>query len=525
MIGQKREKKTTGIIRRIVRWVSLSLLSILLILAVILQAPWKITILLAIFLVACTILPRQLRKWFWLTVGVVAIALILWIFLPGDSEDWRPYTFDGELAALEAKYAIPDEENAALDYDAIFETLDVDSNQPEFFLRSRPSSKDAPWLSKDHPEMVEWLKDHNNTIAQLMQAAQKDKCHFPIPADSFDIGRHMERLAPMRKCAFLLVSVVNNDMAEGRIDAGLEKYQCILRMADHLYQQPMTMDFLVGTAVERLALTQLNRFVIEGEPTVEQLQRISGSTRDLENNWVSVLKKGLECDKILTKNTFCSIAYEVNPEGKVRLSRDPIASFRTAYPQELPTQTYWNRRLHRAKAILAWFFITSTPQEVAEIIDTSYDQHYATSEPDYDWTKQPLAFDPNLMKTIITRFRLNDKYIYQCLAQFSVELSKETYFDLHNVYLKNLTLRRGSRILIAIKQYHSEQGTWPDELDAIQSNVSSEALIDPLNNGSYVYRLTEDGFKLYSTGPNGKDENGHYTSNGADDLSIWPPRQ
>ena len=86
------------------------------------QAPWKIITLLAIILAACTVLPKQIRKWFWLSAGVVVLILIIWIFLPEDNEGWRPYTFDEELAAMEAKYAIPDEENAATIYNELMQS-------------------------------------------------------------------------------------------------------------------------------------------------------------------------------------------------------------------------------------------------------------------------------------------------------------------------------------------------------------------------------------------------------------------
>ena len=162
MIEEKKEKKKKhGLVKRTFKWIGLGILILLILLALIFEAPKKLVILLLIILAAFTALPKPARKWFWLGVGALALVYIIWVFLPENNEGWRPYTFDEELAALEAKYAIPDEENAALGYDTIFETLDTDSNQPEFFLKTKPSSKDEPWLSKDHPETAEWLKGHS----------------------------------------------------------------------------------------------------------------------------------------------------------------------------------------------------------------------------------------------------------------------------------------------------------------------------------------------------------------------------
>ena len=109
MVEEIEKKKKFGIIKGICKWIGLGLLTLLIILGLIFQAPWKVTTLLVVILLACTVLPKHVRKWFWLTVGLVVIALIVWVFLPDDNQGWRPYTFEEESAALQAKYSIPDE--------------------------------------------------------------------------------------------------------------------------------------------------------------------------------------------------------------------------------------------------------------------------------------------------------------------------------------------------------------------------------------------------------------------------------
>ncbi len=530
MAELKREQEKSRPIRRIVRWLGAGIFAILLILAVVYQAPWKVITLPAVFLAACTVLPRATRKWFWLSVGAGVLALIIWFFVPADSKGWRPYTFEAELAAIEAKYTVPDEENAALDYDEIFKSLDADSNTPEFYMQSTPSSRDEPWLSKDHPEMAEWLKSRQDTIAKLLQAARKDRCHFPVPADSWDFGRHMERLAPMRKCAFLLDSAANNDIAEDRSDAGLEKYLCIIRMADHLYQQPTTLDFLVGYAIEDFARTRLNRFVMENRPTAGQLQLISASAGDTGSSWGSELQKWLELDKLFNKNNICSMVYEVNSQGRVRFSRNPLAPFEAVWPQDMPRLTYWHRLLFRTSTVLGWLFMPSTPQQAAEILDAGFDRYDAMTKPDFDWSKQPQKFDSLITRRNFRRLRFNFKYYAQLIA----DMEEEKHHKIHDLYLRNLALRRGSRLLVAIKQYQNEHGAWPPDLDAISSNVPAEALIDPQNSGSFVYILSGDTFTFYSKGKNGTDDKGRWSTTFdadsrlsepvEDDQLFWPPR-
>ena len=513
MSEEKQEQKKRSIIRQILKWIGLSVLSLLLIAAIYFQAPWKVITLLVIFLLACTILPKCYRKWFWLSVGVVIIILIIWVFLPDDDEGWRPYTFDEELAEIEAKRAIPDAENAAKIYNELFETPILDGNEPEFLLQATPSARSEPWLSKDHPETAQWLQEHKGTIEKLIQACEMEKCSFPIHADPLSMGQSMDRLASMRRYAYLLVSSANNDIAEGRVDAALEKYFSLIKMADHMQQQSTLIEMLVGIAIEALAIRQFNRFITTGDVTAEHLSTIEQSLASLERDWSSNLPRILEHEKLMTKNILCRMYYEANAEGKTRLSCNPGATIRTQWSKA----HYWRRKVGRVGTILLWFFAPSTPQKAGEIIDAAYERYYAMAEPDFDWQKG--TEKPTKM------FRLNYRYLVEHLA----EILAPAYHRIHDLYLRLTSDRRGCKIIIALRRYKNKAGRWPEGMDDVKDLVPAEIFVDPINGGSFVYKLTDDNFTLYSKGKNNIDEGGEYESSWPeesepDDRLIWPKR-
>ena len=67
----------------------------------------------------------------WVWIGLMVVMLLAWgalAFWPQGPGPWRRYSFDAELAALEAQRAVPDEENAALRYEAALAAVDVDSD-------------------------------------------------------------------------------------------------------------------------------------------------------------------------------------------------------------------------------------------------------------------------------------------------------------------------------------------------------------------------------------------------------------
>lgn len=511
MTEQEQEKKKRGLCWRIFKWIGLGLLSLLIIAATFFHAPWKVITLLLIILAACTALPNPARKWFWLSAAAIVIASIIWVFLPDDDEDWRPYTFEEELAVLEAKYAIPDEENAAMIYNKLFEDFDIDSNQPEFFIKSKPSSKDKPWLSKSHPETAEWLKGHQNTIEKLLQAAKKDKCRFlPISADLTSYGEGMKRLPKMRQCAFLLVSAANNDIAEGRIQQAVEKNLTILQMAKHQCQQPTIIDMLVGIAIEALATNQFNRFVVTGDATEEQLYFIERALATTKHDWSSDWPRILDFEKFFAKN-FHGQFYEINSKGKTRSNRSSIALTNRQLEQMKVKLTYWIRKRNKAKAILMWLYMPATPRKVGKTIDASYEKYYAMAKPNFDWKKGPKELSP--------RFRLN----YQYLIEHMANMLEAPYYRIHDLYLRAIATQRGSQLIIASRRYKNKTGRWPGSLDEIKSLAPAEVFVDPINGSSFVYKLTDDSLKLYSKGKNDIDEGGK-RKGGQDDWLIWPQK-
>jgi hypothetical protein len=202
----------------------------------------------------------------------------------------RVPSVDERLAAIEAARAIPDSENAATVYNDLLRDPNATSlldYRPEFLDEeslNRTSTK--PWLSRDHPQLAAWVKEHQYIIDKLVEAAKFEKCRFPIIIDFEKMGG--PRPSSMRQWAFLLRFAANNDIAEGRIDAAITKWRCIVQMGNHLRQQPMLLDQLCTDGVERLAWPNIARFIVEGAPTEMHFQKIEAmplpTANELERN-------------------------------------------------------------------------------------------------------------------------------------------------------------------------------------------------------------------------------------------------
>jgi hypothetical protein len=515
--NQPEIKKRPRLVSRIGRLAWITLLSVLLAVGLFFQAPWKAITLVIAFLLAAIILPRAYRKWFWAGVGGMVAAGIIWVFLPEGSGGWRPYTFDEELTALEAKRAIPDSENAAIIYNQLLESYNEALFKPDF---TDPNLGDCirgrPWSSEDCPIIARWLGQQEDIIAKLIEASRIEQCRFPISADVVCVDEIMHRLGPIQKWALLLNWAANNDIAEGRTEKGLGKYVSMLQMGKHQDQQPSQYDFMVGTGIELCSINLFKRFVVTGEATEERLILIEKALAEIKHGWSYDLPRILDYEKLAAKN-FLGLFYEVNPEGKIRFTRSLASIIRKQVlldMKEEAAETYWHRKFMKASAILNWFCMPSTPQEIGAIIDSAYERCYAMAEPDFNWQKEPGEFSAASIK-------FNCRY----MIETQLCISEPTYYSIHDTYLRTIAQQKGGRLIVAMRRYKNKNGSWPVSLDEVKSSASEEIFVDPINGGSFVYKLTDENFILYSKGKNGIDNGGRrdywYERTGADDLMIW----
>ena len=520
------EQNTTtkpGRVRRFFRWAFIAakwlfvlLLSLLLIAGLYFQAPPKVIALMAIILATLTIIPKPARKWIWLTFAIILIATVVWVFLPEETGDWQPYTFDEELAALEAKRAIPDEQNAATIYNKLLETYDSKDLYPGFMVHHLEElTRREPWQSKDYPKLANWIQSHEEIINLLTEAIQIDKCAFRLEGYHKFSLRTGQRKARVTLWAQLLARAAYNDLAEGRIDEAIEKQYIIIRMSDHLNQQPTFSNMLIGIVIETIGTHNIIWTIVHENTTDEQLRSIENVLRQSNRDWTRDFANTLEYEKLSDKNLF-GLLYEVNSKSRIRLSK---LSWSTIFSVRMSRHIPFNlgKYDHKVTRLFHWFFIPHDPEKMGDIVEDIYIKEvHPILEPKYDWSKRERI----LREPTLCNIRYLIRYFYSYFRDHRN----------HDLYLRNIGQHRNCQLIIALRRYKNEHGRWPETIEDIKSLVSPELFIDPVNNDSYVYRLTEDGFTLYSKGKNNIDENGESRTkkpdgSRTDDHLIWPPKK
>lgn len=355
-------------------------------------------------------------------LGIAAAFIVLLLALMVIFAVIKSSAIDKQIAEFEARRKIPDSENAAVIYEKLFADANYTDLLEDTVYKQMTLGVDCykPWKSKDFPAEAEFIAKSKIVFPVLNAIAKRDKCVFPLPDN---LQKDMDILRIIRSWAQFLRISANNDIGDGRFDEAIEKDLFMLKIADHIQQQPILVYYLVGVAVEALSLQCAKTIILDPNITEGQLQLLEKMPVKTEDDWNTTMKRLLE------------------GEG------------------------YYAKRLYK---------------------------NYP----------------------VYTRF---------VIILLSRNQTKMTYDKIRTLYLRLLADKRGNRILIGLRRYKNQNNQWPESLEKIKPLVDPNVLIDPQNNGTFVYKKTDNSFLLYSKGPNNKDENGDSNSP-ADDWPIWPPK-
>ncbi|MHC4758717.1 MAG: hypothetical protein ACYTE8_08665, partial [Planctomycetota bacterium] len=419
---------------------------------------------------------------------MIFVGCVVWVFIPEDNEGWERYKYDlsKELGALEAIHAIPDDENAAKIYKKVIEEHYIEdfgpnSLDPNTYYRNTS----ILWKSDEYPEQAKWLENYQKAIQKLIEGSKLEKCYFPLKEEDFPIFitiniRHHS--FGMRELIKLIVTSAGNDLAEGREEEGLEKQISLLRIAEHMCQQPVQMDMLIGLAVEALTLNQVRNYIFNGEPSDYYLNIIEEELGKIKYDWKTEWEKVKDSQILSDIRFLCGIIYFENLEGEILTS--PIGVLSVFYKNTINPKSLRDNLFFKIERLISWFFFPSNPDKAAEIIRDVITKR----GPELSDYKRP-------------SFKLNFRYFVE---SYNIEFIK----SIHDIFLRVESERNGTLILNKLRRYKDEHGRWPESLEDIQTVENKEIFIDPQNGQAFVYRLTEDSFRLYSRGLNKIDDDG-----------------
>jgi len=486
-----------------IKWFFIFLFAEMLVVGVMLHISWKIFLLLFV-LIFLALIPKRIRKYNYIPVIILLTACNIWILVPDRDHTWVPFTFDGELSELESKYNIPDEANAAAIYSSFIEKYMDTTLHPNLFdFETHSLDYNKAFSTENYPELSKMITDQQATIDTLLKAAEYDKCRFAIPDDLAAIKDQHQRLFVFKYLGRLLINSANNDIGDNRFDQAVAKQLAALKIADHLYQQRTLLDNSAAVCIEIMALGNMNNFVMQHCTDPDVMDRLAGHLKLTDeyfpNNWPDIYGSL----NLVVKN-MVAMLYEVHPDGRVRRSHSLVPTINRQFGAKMRISPF-QMTIVKAGAIGHWFVLPSTPRRAGNVIDEAFEYFSPTSRDDMSMPSGP-------------KLRLNYKYVTERGARYCAQW----YYSIETQSKTVASANRASGILCAIRKYYLENNRYPESLDDL-TGMDPVALIDASNDESFVYKLMEDSFLLYSTGRNKIDEGGiKIPCRDYDDVRHWP---
>lgn len=502
--------QAAGLWRRLLqglRWLVVAALTVLFFVGLFLELPWKLLVLLALIPLVVLLVPHRLQKYVWLTLTLLLLGLFIWIHLPEENTaQWGPYRFEMH----ENPELLTNPRNAAVHYQAIFDHYgDSIFTYPLIDEQEDLLTFRAPWQAVSHPHLSEWLRLHEEGINRMVEVARMELCRFEKPIDLRKFQKQKWRIKQMKTWSNILIRSANEDLGCGRDEAALEKMLAVLGMARHLYAQGNLLDQATGFALESRAARALHRYLIEHTQAADDLEVIERHYQQIQTGWPEVWASILPLEKIRVKNSV-GLFYQVNKEGRTRISRNLGQGLHESLDYPAYRFLAYNR-VSRLMAICLWLSIPSNPETVANIVDEQFDRYSRVAEQGEDIEAS--------RQRAIWLGGANLRAVTDWLARQQVSF----YYPLSRQARQHEALDRVTRILGEIKQVYLRTGVWPGSLEELVGPEPAGLYFDPTSELPFVYRLTGEGFLLYSVGKNGCDDGGENNPlQGQDDIVFWP---
>jgi hypothetical protein len=350
--------------------------------------------------------------------------------------------------------------------------------------------REEPFSAKEIPPLAQWIESNATGYALLDDAAQAPYFYSPspsllqkkfVPIVSVDLSS----LHSIRDAARSISRRTYFLMGEQRFDEAWSSCLTGLRLADATLQEDFLVTQLVAIAFRSIHLSAVRTLVFQEGVPPTLLRGISRAVENLEP------MNGMAASANIGERAMFL-------DCIVQMSRgDATAVF--GLPQKMFIPRFavdWNSLLRSANSWFDEIKVASKKESYAERAAAlkAIEQRLAGLSP-----KSP----QRLISSVFSR-RVRTQVISDILAGLFLPALSATFVaeDRSNTELQ-LT-----RTAVALAVYRSERGSFPKSLNRLCPDFLLTPPKDLYHEKPLQYRRTANGYLLYSTGPNGKDELG-----------------
>ncbi len=375
-----------------------------------------------------------------------------------------------------------------------------------------------PWKGDEFPSITAWLRDNESALLTVAAATERPRYFSPLVLnEAFPDGGLISVLLPgvqaSRELARAIMARAMRELAEGSQVDAWKDLMTMHRLGRLVGQGPTLLEYLVGVAIESMAINGELRFLSETKPSAKMLAMYRKQLDRLP-------RRALVADKLDVgeRSMFLDAAHRL-AGGKTTLKEISGAdndSLMEKLAEGVIFQTVdWDQLLKSANK---WY------DRIAEV----------SRKPDYLERSTALKkFDQDL-KEVVAKSRgpgallalLGGKpAITQTMSDVLISLLLPAVTNVLSAEGRVIMRMHSLDLAFALAAWRSEHDMYPESLDLLAPKYIAKVPNDLFNGQPLKYERTAEGYRFYSVGQNEKDEEGRSFDDNprGDDLVVRMP--
>jgi hypothetical protein len=382
-----------------------------------------------------------------------------------------------------------------------------------------------PWSAKDYPHIAGWLKANERPLALTVAATRRRDYFNPL------VSRRTEKgpggligalLPAVQKCRELVNALAARAMlrtAEGKYDEAWQDLLACHRLARLVARGATLIEALVGLALEQITsqadLAYLERADLTSRQLGDRLKDLQAlppfpplaDKIDLGERFMY-----LDCVQMVRRN---------GPSALEGLAGG--GAVKKPVPEELKAM----ERIDWAPALRdgnRWFDRLAAAARL---------QDRAEREKEFEKIRVDLAalrVEAMERGSLANRVKLlfakdKPKVIGKAIGNVLISLLMPATGKVQGAYDRAEQVQRNLHVAFALAAYRADRGRYPAGLDDLAPKYLASVQGDVFSGKALVYRPADKGYLLYSVGPNGKDDGGHWYDDDppGDDPNVRMP--
>ncbi len=365
-----------------------------------------------------------------------------------------------------------------------------------------------PWTREEFLAVAAWLDEQQVPLAHLHAGAQLERCYFPLIVEDDKAGLllvAMPHTMALRSVPKTLRIRAMLHLGEGDRQAAWEDIHTALAVSKHTAEQPSLVASLVAIAMQEHALLGLAAILHHGEYTPEELHQI-----EREFDRLAPLKPMAEefdgTERLTMLSVIQSLVAEEFSREQLKQGRFPGLDWNVPF-------VWFNDDFNRFVTVAEMPAGDERNKEMRQL-EAAIEQRNAAAKRTGGW----------IASVVSSRAR------GELMAAHLSDLLRPALPAALQAEQRNHMRVQVVRTAIALARYRADQGAYPASLRELAPTFLNEIPADSFADRPLQYQRTEEGYMLYSVGPNGQgdasrdatqDESLDYTT--ADDIAILAP--